>query len=107
MVETLGGLRHRVEVQDATYVSDSRGGFTETWATSSTIWADVIPLSGRELFYADLESRKVTHRIVMRPRSLDAQKQRIMFGDRMFKIQYVRDPLPGAMRGYIEVMVTE
>ena len=64
-------------------------------------------LFGRELFYADLESRKVTHRIVMRPRSLDAQKQRIMFGDRLFKIQYVRDPLPGAMRGYIEVMVTE
>lgn len=105
--DTIGDLRYRVEIQTATYTSDSRGGHSESWSTTDYRWADIRPLAGREFLFAEIEGRKITHRIIMRTITLDAQKQRIKFGDRIFKIQYPRDPLPGNMRGYVEIMVVE
>ena len=99
-------LRYRVEVQDSTYTTDARGGHTETWATTSERWANITPLSGRELFFAQLENRKVSHRIELRMTDLDPQKQRIKYGDRIFQVVHVKSPLPRNRR-MMELMAVE
>lgn len=45
----IGHFRHRVEVQEYTEVLDPHGGQNGTWATTSTVWAEVQTLTGRKL----------------------------------------------------------
>lgn len=99
-------LRYRVEIQDSTYVADSRGGQSETWETTSKRWADIRALAGKELYFAQLEHRKITHRVRLRIGKFDAQKQRIKWGDRYLKAVFVRDPMPRNTR-YLEIMCSE
>ena len=61
-----GQLRHRVTIERRTEVDDGAGGSVETWATFATVWAAVIPLTGRELFAAQQVASTVSHRIEMR-----------------------------------------
>jgi SPP1 family predicted phage head-tail adaptor len=44
----LGELTERIELRRATRATDNVGGFTETVSTYATVWAKVVPLSGRE-----------------------------------------------------------
>ena len=37
--------RNYIEIQTSTPTSDSQGGYTTTWATSSSEWARAVPLS--------------------------------------------------------------
>ncbi len=64
----IGPLRHRVEVQEVTEVSDGRGGLTRTWATiaDGALWASVDPLTGREFFEAQRVDSEVSLKVRMR-----------------------------------------
>jgi SPP1 family predicted phage head-tail adaptor len=45
---TAGRMDQEVAIQRMTRTSDGAGGYTETWATLSTVWAHVGPKAGRE-----------------------------------------------------------
>jgi SPP1 family predicted phage head-tail adaptor len=45
---TAGALRDRVTVQQPTNAADGQGGFTVTWSTLATIWAQVLAAGTRE-----------------------------------------------------------
>lgn len=42
------GRLHKVVIQAPTTVNDSPGGFSTTWATHTTAWSQIMPVSGRE-----------------------------------------------------------
>ena len=91
MVVALGSLKHRISIQAMTRTDDGLGGAEETWATETTRWANIRPLSGKELFQAQQVESKVTHEVTIRYDSnltIDATR-RILYGTRTFEIHAV------------------
>jgi SPP1 family predicted phage head-tail adaptor len=88
-----GSLRHRVSIQSASE-ANSYGEVSQSWSTEATMWGEVRPLSGRELDDARQRKALATHAVTVRGDSAVTitPKKRILFGARVFSIEYVIDP---------------
>ena len=80
-------------------VADGSGGYTETWATLGTHWAEVTARSGSERQVAGVPVSRVSYRIVVRGAPFGSSMrptpdQRFSDGTRRFVIRAVaeRDP---------------
>lgn len=86
----------RISIQSAATTDDGAGGRYETWSDAFTVWAEVEPMTGREIYVnAQLQSR-VDARITIRYKSelSDTQvtaKYRVKNGTRVYNIQAVRN----------------
>lgn len=87
-----GTLNKRVILQTVSRVSNGGGGFTPTWADTTTLWAHLDELSGSEAFEAQQIASKVTHRVTIRYRTSVTPQQRLKYGTRILKIESVRNP---------------
>ena len=77
-----GRLRHRVRIEQLTYVLDSHGDQYQDpetgesrseWVEVATVWAAIEPLSAREFIAAQSTQSQITARIIIRYRDgLDA-----------------------------------
>lgn len=84
-----GLKRHKITIQSATESADSYGGTTQTWATYTTCWACIEPLSGREFFSAQQVNAELTSKITVgydSKTSVVTQKMRITYNGRTFRI---------------------
>ncbi len=61
-----GLMRERVQLQAPTRTADGQGGYTITWTTKAKVWAQVVPLSGRELLIAQQLGTMLSHNVLMR-----------------------------------------
>lgn len=82
-------LDKEITIQSNTQTTDSQGGYTESWATLATDWADIQPASGFEKFQANQLQAKITHNIIIRYRSDVTAANRILYGSRTFAIKEV------------------
>ncbi len=80
-------------------VADGAGGFSESWTALGTLWADVVPGSGRDLAGVEVTLAAVPLRITVRGAPVGsaarpAPGQRFRDGARVFAILAVteRDP---------------
>lgn len=92
-------LNRALELQSAARVPDGAGGFTLTWTTLATLWAEVLPGSGRDPAGEELTLTSVPYRITVRAAPVGAvnrpkPEQRLREGSRIFTILAVteRDP---------------
>lgn len=92
-----GDLRHRVTFQSRSLAADEFGARPLVWLDVATVWADVMPLSGRQLQAAQALNVEISHQILIRyqpqfagPRAVAAM--RIRYGDRIFSIHSSIDP---------------
>lgn len=46
-------MNKQITLQSFTATSNSAGGYNTTWNIAATVWAEVKPISGREIFDAD------------------------------------------------------
>jgi SPP1 family predicted phage head-tail adaptor len=87
-----GELRHRVEVQTNTPTKDRTGGEVDSWATTSTIWAEVQTLTGRKLELARQIHAEATIQVRTRLCSTGTGafdvSNRLKFGERIFEPVY-------------------
>ena len=61
-----GQLNRRITVQQQSSAQDSYGAPVRTWTDVATVWADIQPLSGRELESAQRMASEVSHQITVR-----------------------------------------
>ena len=61
-----GQLRHRIKIQTLTRGRGANKGVIETWVTTTTVWGDIQPVSGRETVDANRMDSRVTHEIEIR-----------------------------------------
>lgn len=62
-----GRLRHRLQLQQLVATQDADAGtVAESWADVATLWAEIVPLSGRELIAAASVQASVNTRITIR-----------------------------------------
>ena len=79
-----GRMRHPIKVQRATTTStNAYGEPTLGWLNLFSSWAQITPLTGRELFAAQQVNSETTHGVRMRhnPGETVTPKDRITFND--------------------------
>lgn len=87
----IGKLRHRVTIQALITEIDSDGAQEDIWVNqyNTEIWADVQPLSGRELIEAGAVQSKVNTRIIIRYRDLMLPNMRVLHKNNIYNIEAI------------------
>jgi SPP1 family predicted phage head-tail adaptor len=83
---TSSRLRQRLTLQDEVRAEDGAGGYTRSWQSIADLWAEIVPISGRERLFADQLQSEVTHKILLRYRGGVVAGQRLIFENRAFNI---------------------
>ena len=89
-----GKLKKRVLLQKRTATTDRRGNASLAWGDVANAWSQISPMSGDESQRAGRTEATVTHVIHMRYRkdlTVLTQKDRVVFGSRIFNIEVVRN----------------
>jgi len=82
-----GRLKTSVVIQQKRAGRDTKGARTaESWTTLATVWAEVLPLAGREGWNAKQIDAELTHRMVMRYRSDVTSRNRLKIGTTLLNI---------------------
>ena len=85
-----GRLRHRVQIQEYVTTQDSEtGSVSEAWATVAEVWAEVMPMSGREFVAAQMPTPGVTTRITIRHVDGVDASMRVLHGSMIYNIKAV------------------
>ena len=82
-----GRLRHRVTFQRSELTKLPSGQRENKWVTVTTTWAEVKPISGRELLTAGAEMSEITVRVWMRYRPDINAACRMVYRDQVYDIQ--------------------
>lgn len=88
--------RNRIVIQSPTETVDSYGARTVSFSTQSTVWAQIIPNSGREIFAQGAIQSRYTHKIIIRYQSAlknitSISDYRVSFDGRLFGIQAIKN----------------
>ena len=101
----IGFLRKRITIQNETSTPDGAGGFVLAWSDVATVWAEIMPLNGREVFVAQQPEGRVTHRVTLRWFSGVTTDMRVVFNSRVFNIRSVLNT--DERNQWLELMVEE
>ncbi len=82
-------LRHRVTVQQKDPTPDAYGQPSLAWMDVATLWADIQPVTGKEIFSAQAGQNPVSVRIVLRARSGLLPSMRVVHGSTQYSIEAV------------------
>jgi SPP1 family predicted phage head-tail adaptor len=86
-----GQLRKRILIQSPPTGQNAYGEPLTTWADVATVWAEITPLSARELFAAQAVQSETSHKITVRYRAEFANPKtvagmRVVHSGRIFNI---------------------
>lgn len=87
----IGRLRQRITIETPLRIDGDGGTATITWQQVGEAWAEIRPLSGREVASEDAVSGRVTHEIRLRWRPGIAGDARLRTGARVFDIRALID----------------
>lgn len=82
----IGKLRHRLELQSPTQSQGSTGEVTTSWATDSTVWGSLRPLSGKEREDASQINEEINYRARIRYNSSINPEWRIVNDSNTYEI---------------------
>lgn len=102
---TAGALRYRLTFQTKTATRGPSGAEVVSWADAFTVWGDVRPLRGRELFAAQQMQEAVDHRVLIRRRSGVAREMRVRWGS--LHLDIVAIPNAGTADPLLEILATQ
>lgn len=80
---------HRISIQRQSSAQDAAGQLVDSWTTTATIWASIVPLRGREYFNASGERATVTHQVFIYYGTDVVPRDRIVYGSRILDIDDV------------------
>jgi SPP1 family predicted phage head-tail adaptor len=86
-----GDLRRQITIQQRDATVDSFKQEVVTWTTFATCWAEIDPMSGRELMAAGAQQFEMTHEITIRYRAGVTPAMRVLYQGRIFNIVAVID----------------
>lgn len=79
-------LCKRVVLQQPVETADGAGGKTISWQDFATVWAEILPRSGREEIFADQLRNRTSHKITIRYMAGLSEKMRVNYNNRLFNI---------------------
>lgn len=85
-----GAARHRVTIKSPTETAAGDGGVATTWVTTvATVWAEIVPVSGREFLAAQQVKAERQVRIRIRYRGDVTPRMRVYDGSTAYEINAV------------------
>ncbi|QLB18668.1 phage head closure protein [Mannheimia granulomatis] len=87
----IGKLRHCIIIQTQRHRPSGYGAVVLEWGDLHTIWAEVKPISGRELISASQIHAEATAQIWLRYLPNLDHTMRVKFGDRLFEIVAIQN----------------
>lgn len=97
-----GLLRERITLQQRVAGVDALGQALANWADVATVWAQALPIRGREWFAAGQTQAEVSVRFVLRYRTGVDASMRVLWRNQAHDIVSVIDV--GGMRADLELM---
>lgn len=88
----IGDLNKRITLQAPTKVSDSMGGFVNSYSDMATVYAAIWPVSASDTIQANATVMVISHRIRIRYRSVLKTSWRISFAGKYYSIVSIIDP---------------
>jgi SPP1 family predicted phage head-tail adaptor len=82
-------LRLRVTIQRKDSTVDPYGQAAITWTNVGSVWADIIPVTGKEMFSADANQNQLVAKIVIRARGGIDPTMRVVHGTTFYSIEAV------------------
>ena len=96
-----GRLNQRVTILEKTVVRGPLGGHDETYAPLITVWAEILDMTGRQIFDAKALGSEATQRVTIRWNDDITEDQRVQYSDgSIARIEWIRRVLP---RQWIEL----
>lgn len=89
-----GKMDQRIELQRLDRIPDGGGGYSEEWATYAEVWAEVLPLSGRERYQAQQTAASANYRIRIYNRPDVLPADRIVWRGKIMNIRFPADAGP-------------
>ena len=89
--QSIGALRHRLNLEQTSRAGDGGGGVTESWVQVAQVWGEIAPLSGRESVEAARIAGRYRYEITIRYRAGVVPAMRFRLGTRIFHILAVED----------------
>tara|TARA_Y100001972_G_C7582027_1_gene291914 strand:+ start:100 stop:426 length:327 start_codon:yes stop_codon:yes gene_type:complete len=90
-MQSIGKMRHRLELQKATNTTDAGGGMTQSYNTINIIYGAITPKSGNEKYRQGMVQESTTHEIMIRFVKNISTKYRIKFENRVFNIKNIQN----------------
>ena len=87
----IGKLRHPLILQAETQTQGATGEVTYSYATVTTVWGSLSPISGRELEQAHQISEEITYKAIIRYYSSLTSEYRISHDSRTFEIMNIQN----------------
>jgi len=89
----IGKLRHRVAIQAKAepVPVDATGQSQPSWSTLTTVWASIEPAGGKEFYAGQQVNAEVSHKVTIRYYADLTTAHRLLFGSRIFDINYIRN----------------
>jgi len=100
-----GRLRHKVTIQRKVSTKNEWNEPVVEWKDVTTVWASVEPIRGREFWASRQVQSEVTHRVRIRCLPGLDPTMRIVFKDREFNIEAIRNI--EERNAEMEILVTE
>ena len=97
----LGKMRYRITLQEPGINQDDYGNIIDDWRDVATVWADIVPVSGREYFGANQQNSETQYKIYIRYLAGITPKMRILHNDVEYQILAV---LADKRAGYTTIM---
>lgn len=89
----IGQLDRRIKIQKFGPAQDEYGDWVEGWSDWVTVWAAIRPAGGREFWQSEKFNSEATGEIEIRFREgIEPNVMRILYGDRVYHIQYFYHP---------------
>ena len=85
----LGKFRHFITLQGQGTTRDSGGGISSGFSTIASVYANVVPKSGKEIYKRGKLVGSVTHEITIRYRTDITNASRISFNNKFFNIRSI------------------
>ena len=90
-MQSIGKMRHRLELQKATNTTDAGGGITQAWNTITLVYGAIKPKSGNEKYRQGQLQESTTHEITIRFLSNISTTYRFKFESRFFNIRNIQN----------------
>ena len=82
----IGRMRYRITIQFPCDGVDDYGNAVNTWEDLATVWADIVPVSGREYFAAEQAISETQYKIYIRYLDNIYAKMRVLQGEKAYEI---------------------
>jgi SPP1 family predicted phage head-tail adaptor len=81
-----GKLRNYITIEQPTEAFDSNGELILTWSTFAEVWAEILPLIGREFYSARQVNAELTGKIRLRFIKGITAKMRVLYENKTYEI---------------------